>query len=88
MSFVKDGNSTSILELFIKNRILEKTTWGKVNIMSKTDKCRCWTNDKDAKTEHMHNSNFQRVRNRTQPAFSCSKLTIETLEQGVKYVQS
>ena len=25
---------------------------------------------------------------RTQPAFTYSKLTIETLEQGVKYVQS
>ena len=24
----------------------------------------------------------------TQPAFTCSKLTIETLEQGVKYVQN
>ena len=24
----------------------------------------------------------------TQPAFTCPKLTIETLEQGVKYVQS
>ena len=24
----------------------------------------------------------------TQPAFTCSKLTIETVEQGVKYVQS
>ena len=24
----------------------------------------------------------------TQPAIACSKLTIETLEQGVKYVQS
>ena len=24
----------------------------------------------------------------SQPAFTCSKLTIETLEQGVKYVQS
>ena len=24
----------------------------------------------------------------THPAFTCSKLTIETLEQGVKYVQS
>ena len=24
----------------------------------------------------------------TQPVFTCSKLTIETLEQGVKYVQS
>ena len=23
-----------------------------------------------------------------QPAFTCSKLTIETLEQGVKYVQN
>ena len=23
-----------------------------------------------------------------QPAFNCSKLTIETLEQGVKYVQN
>ena len=26
--------------------------------------------------------------NYTQPAFTCPKLTIETLEQGVKYVQS
>ena len=26
--------------------------------------------------------------NLTQPAITCSKLTIETLEQGVKYVQS
>ena len=25
---------------------------------------------------------------RTQPRFTCSELTIETLEQGVKYVQS
>ena len=24
----------------------------------------------------------------TQPTFACSKLTIETLEQGAKYVQS
>ena len=24
----------------------------------------------------------------SQPAFTCSKLTIETLEQGMKYVQS
>ena len=24
----------------------------------------------------------------SQPAFTCSKLAIETLEQGVKYVQS
>ena len=27
-------------------------------------------------------------RKNTQPAFTCSKLTKETLEQGVKYVQS
>ena len=26
--------------------------------------------------------------NACQPAFACSRLTIETLEQGVKYVQS
>ena len=26
--------------------------------------------------------------NSTKPAITCSKLTIETLEQGVKYVQS
>ena len=28
------------------------------------------------------------VKTLSQPAFTCSKLTIETLEQGVKYVQS
>ena len=27
-------------------------------------------------------------RDNTQPVFTCSKLTIEILEQGVKYVQS
>ena len=27
-------------------------------------------------------------RNHSQPAITCSKLTMETLEQGVKYVQS
>ena len=26
--------------------------------------------------------------NDTQPAVTCSKLTVETLEQGVKYIQS
>ena len=40
---------------------------------------------------------LQKVKNRVklklklinaQPAFACSKLTIETLEKGVKYVQS
>ena len=33
-------------------------------------------------------SYFLSYRLSTQPAFPCSKLTIETLEQGVKYVQS
>ena len=32
-----------------------------------------------------HNNN---IFDSSQPAFTCSKLTIETLEQGVKYVQS
>ena len=33
-------------------------------------------------------SDITLVQNETQSAFTCSKLTIETLEQGVKYVQS
>ena len=33
----------------------------------------------------MGNDQFEVV---TQPAITCSKLTIEILEQGVKYVQS
>ena len=33
-------------------------------------------------------SYFYKKLNLTQPVFTCSKLTIETLEQGVKYVQS
>ena len=32
--------------------------------------------------------NLKNKTNITQPAITCSKLTIETLEQGVKYVQS
>ena len=31
---------------------------------------------------------FVRKQTLSQPAITCSKLTIETLEQGVKYVQS
>ena len=39
--------------------------------------------------EHKFKHNFQESLNPlSQPAFTCSKLTIETLEQGVKYVQS
>ena len=34
------------------------------------------------------NGQFQITRTSTQPAITCSKLAIETLEQGVKYVQS
>ena len=34
------------------------------------------------------NSRIDSILILTQPAISCSKLTIETLEQGVKYVQS
>ena len=33
-------------------------------------------------------SRFIFTENITQPTITCSKLTIETLEQGVKYVQS
>ena len=36
-----------------------------------------------------HSSHAVRLsRVSTQPAFTCSKLTIETLKQGVRYVQS
>ena len=39
--------------------------------------------------KNIHNMQIFRCRHdKTQPAFTCSKLTIETLEQGVKYVQS
>ena len=31
---------------------------------------------------------YSTIVSKTQPAITCSKLTIETLEQGVKYVQS
>ena len=36
----------------------------------------------------LSNQNHNYKYNATQPAISCSKLTIEMLEQGVKYVQS
>ena len=35
-----------------------------------------------------HCPEFIKTIEKTQPAFPCSKLTIETLEQSVKYVQS
>ena len=37
------------------------------------------------KIEFKEYTGFQAL---TQPVFTCSKLVIETLEQGVKYVQS
>ena len=37
---------------------------------------------------HNQTSKIMRKNSFTQPAFTCSKITIETLEQGVKYVQS
>ena len=36
----------------------------------------------------MHGNNTKLKTDYTQPAITCSNLTIETLEQGVKYVQS
>ena len=35
---------------------------------------------------NLHNCTFKVIS--SQPAITCSKLTIEALEQGVKYVQS
>ena len=37
------------------------------------------------KNDYLENVNW--IEKHTQPAFTCSKLTEETLEQGVKYVQ-
>ena len=52
-------------------------------------------NNKDTRTTPMASSILQShqlpehlVDATSQPAIKCSKLTIETLEQGVKYVQS
>ena len=36
----------------------------------------------------MHSWSYQGLQNPSQPAFTCSKLTIETIQQDVKYVQS
>ena len=36
----------------------------------------------------MHSWSYQGLQNPSQPTITCSKLTIETIEQGVKYVQS
>ena len=42
----------------------------------------------DNKVNKIENLRLQECFLTTQPAITCSKLTIETLEQGVKYVQS
>ena len=39
-------------------------------------------------SKEIFTASMQDITNVTQPAFTCSKLTVETLEQGVKYVQS
>ena len=38
--------------------------------------------------DHIFGFSRAELKKLTQPAFTCSKLTIETLEQVVKYVQS
>ena len=38
--------------------------------------------------EHLWRNLNKTIHNSLQPAITCSKLTIETVEQGVKYVQS
>ena len=43
-----------------------------------------WKNSKRLKLSTESTSSLQQ----TQPAITCSKLTIKTLEQGMKYVQS
>ena len=40
------------------------------------------------KTFDRYTENGSIPKEQTQPAFTCSKLTIETLEQGVKHIQS
>ena len=38
--------------------------------------------------KHKKNQYIKKMSRITQPAFTCSKLTIETQKQGVKYAQS
>ena len=38
--------------------------------------------------ESEHTTTRKKKKPQSQSAFTCSKLTIETIEQGVKYVQS
>ena len=47
---------------------------------------RMWENMDQKNPEYGHFSRKAKVKG-TQPTFTCSKLTIEALEQGVKYVQ-
>ena len=44
--------------------------------------------DKKAETNYTNKPNTNTAQYLTQSTFACSKLTIETLEQGVKYAQS
>ena len=43
-----------------------------------------------ARSKEIHSTSWKLMKKTmiTQPAYTCSKLTIERLEQGVKYVQS
>ena len=43
---------------------------------------------KDSKIFTTHNDTENYLQILTQAAITCSKLTIETVEQGVKYIQS
>ena len=48
----------------------------------------CFKQAKHLQNLSIKNSKCQELRYTSQPAITCSKLTIGTLEQGVKYVQS
>ena len=65
--------------------------------LKKTEKTKVFTREKGANVyytlvlindSHKPINKTWRLWQLTQPAITCSKLTIETLEQGVKYVQN
>ena len=53
-------------------------------MLSSITKAACYEQEKDAYLSKSKNLK----QHQSQSAFTCSKLIIETLEQGVKYIQS
>ena len=86
----KFQNSKGFTRFFSKKALAgdRKLTLKKERAKSKVDSVKHGDGDSDSEKLSKADCIILEKKEVTQPTFTCWKLTIETLEQGVKYIQS